>query len=145
MNTDVLRTEDKATHVRQTLRKAEILRGHSAFFDILKKGKRVRGTLFQCFYTKRETADDQPVVQVGFVVPKKVVPLAATRNRLKRLLRESYRKNKASLYEASRDKRLSFAIVVMIQKSTNENMRRLPYATVENEWNSLMSKIISSP
>jgi ribonuclease P protein component len=128
--------------VRNTLRKSEILRGYSAFSDILKNGKRAQGALLQChFTTHRETT---PSVQVGFAVPRKSIALAVDRNRLKRLMREAFRKNKAPLYEAASKKNLQFELIIMFRRADTVHVRQISYATIEIEWNTLMSKIISS-
>jgi ribonuclease P protein component len=43
-------------------------------------------------------------VRIGFSVPKKKFKKAVQRNRMKRLLREAWRLNKTSLYEAIPEK-----------------------------------------
>lgn len=83
-------------------------------------------------------------MQVGFAVPRKSIALAVERNRLKRLLREAFRKNKAPLHNAAGEKNLQFDVVIMFRKVDDVEVRRISYATIENEWNALMLKIISS-
>jgi len=130
--------------VRNTLHKSEILRGYSVFSDILKNGRRAHGTLLQCHFTIHPETRTTPSVQVGFAVPHKSIALAVDRNRLKRLMREAFRKNKAPLYEAANKKNLQVELIVMFRKADALQVRQISHATIENEWNTLMSKIISS-
>jgi ribonuclease P protein component len=130
--------------VRNTLRKSEILRGYSVFSDILKNGKRAQSALLQCHFTIHRESRTTPSVQVGFAVPRKSIALAVDRNRLKRLMREAFRKNKAPLYEAASKNNLQFELIIMFRKADTVQVWQISHATIENEWNTLMSKIISS-
>ena len=130
--------------MRNTLRKSEILRGYSVFSDILKNGKRAQGALLQCHFTTHREVRTTPSVQVGFAVPRKSIALAVDRNRLKRLMREAFRKNKAPLYEAASQKNLQFELIIMFRRADAIQVRQISHATIENEWNILMAKIISS-
>jgi ribonuclease P protein component len=129
--------------VRNTLRKSEILRGFSVFSDILKNGKRAQGALLQGHFTIHPESKTTPSVQVGFAVPRKSIALAVDRNRLKRLMREAFRKNKTPLYEAASKKNLHFELIIMFRNADTMQVRKISHATIENEWNTLMAKIIS--
>lgn len=51
--------------------------------------------------------------QVAFGVPKRNFKKAVTRNRIKRLLRESYRKNKHSFYEHLKTKNVKLRVLLI--------------------------------
>ncbi len=59
-------------------------------------------------------------------------------------MREAFRKNKALLYEAASKKNLQFELIIMFRKADTMQARQISLATIENEWNALMPKIISS-
>ncbi len=59
-------------------------------------------------------------------------------------MREAFRKNKAPLYDAASKKNLQFELIIMFRKAETVQARQISHATIENEWNVLMSKIISS-
>ena len=59
-------------------------------------------------------------------------------------MREAFRKNKAPLYEAASKKNLQFELLIMFRKADTVQVRKISYATIEIEWNTLMAKIISS-
>jgi len=72
-----------------------------------------------------ELPSESPV-QAGFSVPKKLFKHAVDRNRMKRMMRESYRHHKAELYEAlnQSEKRLAFMMIYIAKEE-------LPYSKIE--------------
>ncbi len=59
-------------------------------------------------------------------------------------MREAFRKNKAPLYEAASKRNLQFELIIMFRKPDTMQVRQISHAIMENEWDALMSKIISS-
>lgn len=82
--------------VRHTLPKKEILRGYQSFSNVLSGGKLYQQGIVRCFLLS--TVKKGARIKVGFALARGIQP-AARRNRIKRLLRESYRKNKQILEE----------------------------------------------
>lgn len=84
------------------LSKSEILRGHKVYERILKSSKIFSTDILKAFLEipgNKEQIDSgsphfTPDVKVGFVVAKKKIRKSYLRNRIRRLLRESYRLNK---------------------------------------------------
>lgn len=76
-----------------TLRKNEILRGRKNFQKVFAGGK-LNSNLLTCFYVIEKQKDYRAnPIRVGFTLSRKIRG-AVVRNRLKRLMRESYRLNK---------------------------------------------------
>lgn len=72
---------------RQTLKKKEIIRGHRSFEVILQEGKKFKGKVITVFFI--ETGEKK----VGFLVSRRYKK-AVQRNKIKRRMREVYRKTK---------------------------------------------------
>ncbi len=71
----------------QKLKKEEIIRGRLSFGEVLKNGKKTSGKYTTLFYLPAE------VQKIGFIVSRKYKK-AIQRNRLRRLMRDVYRKHK---------------------------------------------------
>ena len=94
-----------------TLPKSEILRGYRIFGRIMSRGTYVQSDAIRCYYdVQREIPPYQ--CMVGFAVKKP--GSAVRRNRLRRLLRESYRQRKTELAELSSEHRFQLRCVFMI-------------------------------
>jgi ribonuclease P protein component len=128
--------------VQHTLRKSEILRGYSVFSEILKNGESIQSSALQCYFKKQKRERSVSPIRAGFAVPRRDVHLAVERNRLKRLMREAFRTNKAQLYEAVDGKDIQLALVFIFRKAGLANVRQIRYADIENDLNDVMLKII---
>lgn len=82
-----------------TFTKEERLSGLKAFETLTKKGNSFFSHPFRITWMASTEEQEYPV-RIAFGVPKRNFKQAVKRNRIKRLLRESYRKNKHALYEA---------------------------------------------
>ena len=76
--------------------KAERVRKSDEFTHILKNGRRERGRLVTVYWTTASDPGDTSANRVGVAAGKKLGS-AAVRNRLKRHIREAYRRNKREL------------------------------------------------
>ncbi len=77
--------------MRYTLRKSEILRRNQSFWKVISSGNKIIGKNIICYFLIEDA--DTAKVQIGFTINKSIKG-AVIRNRIKRLMRESYRLNK---------------------------------------------------
>lgn len=89
--------------MRYTLGKDEKLKSKIYIEQLFAEGKRVKNFPLQLIYLPINHDAKFPI-KVGFSVPKRNVKLAVNRNRIKRLMREVYRKNKHSFADNLTDK-----------------------------------------
>lgn len=79
--------------MRHTLGKEDKLKSKKAIELLFAEGNRVKSHPFQLIFLQKEHTSTFPI-KIGFSVPKRLIKLAVNRNRVKRLMREVYRKNK---------------------------------------------------
>ena len=82
---------------KNTFSKQEKLKGKKNFEILFTKGKRIKVYPVQLCYHSMGFKDGSPL-KVAVVAPKKKFKKAIQRNRVKRLLRESYRLNKSLVF-----------------------------------------------
>ena len=80
--------------------KNEKLKSKKLIDKLFVEGKSVSSYPVKLIYLKTELPSEAPI-QAGVTVPKKNFKSAVKRNRIKRLLRESYRLNKALVFNNS--------------------------------------------
>jgi ribonuclease P protein component len=84
--------------IRNTFGRHERLHGVQRFRALMREGRTVLVPPFRLHGMPMELPGTAPV-QVAFAVPKRLLPEAPRRNRMKRLMREAWRLNKAGLTE----------------------------------------------
>jgi ribonuclease P protein component len=109
------------TTLRYTFRKPEKICNQKQIDNLFKQGKSYRSGLFQLVYRLSEENKEWPV-QLLIAVPKKHLRHAVSRNRMKRLVRESYRLNKHKVLEAftQTGKHCDIAIIFTGQKCISQ-------------------------
>lgn len=85
--------------IRFTLGQEERLKSKKLIGKLYEEGKSVKVFPLRMVYIQTEHTSKFPA-QVGVSVPKRNFKKAVDRNRMKRLLRETYRKHKYTVYDA---------------------------------------------
>lgn len=103
-----------------TFQKTERLSGKKVFDVLIKEGNSFFHFPFRVIWMETETAMPFPA-RVAFAVPKKNFKKAVDRNYIKRICRESYRRNKQPFYDAltSQGRKLN-VLFVFLHKSPIE-------------------------
>jgi len=83
-----------------TFQKEERLKSRKLIEQLYKEGTFIKVFPLRMLYLQTEHTSNFPA-QAGVSVPKRNFKRAVDRNRLKRLLRESYRKQKYTVYDAA--------------------------------------------
>jgi ribonuclease P protein component len=89
--------------MRNTFHKTERLSGKKTFEALVRHGEEFYQFPFRVKWMFSEAEMPYPA-QIAFGVPKRTFKKAVTRNRIKRLLRESYRTNKHFFYDQLKTK-----------------------------------------
>lgn len=88
----------------------EKLKSKKTIDKLFNEGKSVSQSGFTLVYCITQLTSFYPA-QAGFVVPKRSFKHAVDRNRIKRLMREVYRKNKFTLYEKLIERKQQLALM----------------------------------
>ncbi len=119
--------------MKHTLGKEERLKSRKLIGRLYTEGISVKAYPLRLVFLQTEHTSDFPA-QVGVSVPKRNFKRAVDRNRIKRLLRESYRLNKNIVYS-----QLDKPYVFMISYLAKDEMT---YKDIEEKMIKLLSKFI---
>lgn len=93
----------------QTFNKGERLSGIIEIENLFKKGKSFNSPPFKVIWM--ETSRGSVPAKIVISVPKRSFKKAVDRNRIKRLTRETYRKNKQLLYENLENRKIHLMFI----------------------------------
>lgn len=97
---------------RNTFSKNERLRSRKLIEKIIAEGKSISVNPFRMSWTITQLDTTFPA-QLAIAVPKRYFKKAVDRNRIKRLIREVYRKNKSGIYSLLRSKEIQCAMLLV--------------------------------
>jgi len=120
--------------MKQTLGKQERLKSKTLIGNLYKEGKSVKSFPLRLVYLQTEHASKYPA-QVGVSVPKRNFKKAVDRNRIKILLRETYRKQKQIVYDT-----IDKPYVYMISYIGKE---KCTYTEIDLKMNQLLNAFIA--
>ena len=126
--------------MRNTFRKHERLCNVSSIENLFKKGHSIHLSPLAVRWTISSVSVEQTPCQVLLIAPKRLFKWATERNRRKRLLRESFRLKKHTLYDFLKEKNMQICLSIAYineQDVTNEQLNNL----IEALFDKLMRKI----
>lgn len=91
-----------ACNMSQTFTKEERLISKNLFEQLFSEGKQLKIFPLRLLYIKTALDTKYPA-QVALTAPKRLIKKAVHRNKIKRQMREAYRKNKQTLYDQLSD------------------------------------------
>ncbi len=123
--------------MKATLQKQEHLKSKKEIQRLFTEGKRINQFTLQFLFISGSNTDS--ILQVGFSVPKKKVPLAVHRNRIKRLMREVYRKNKSLFIEELTTPYIGMFIYTSKEEISYEKLEKV-FSKLGNEFQKKIKK-----
>lgn len=126
------RNRPEASKSDHTLPRSKILRGRKNFQRLFEKSTVLNSRSLQFRY--RIYPEPEEGCSIGFAAPKKSIPKAVKRNRVKRLLREAYRTHQSYLQDLFLEKNIGFHGLFLAKNSD------LSFTEIEDEMISLLSQ-----
>lgn len=105
--------------------KSERLTGRTRIDRLFAQGERITTTGLVVIYRLGEEQTNESLVQVLMAAPKKRFRKAVQRNRIKRLLKEGYRKHKTQLVATCREGSLSLDVAWVYKGSWPPNAQQI--------------------
>ncbi len=120
--------------MQETFKKQEKLKKSKLIEKLFANGKPITEFPIKLIYL--ETEHESPYkIQAGVTVSKRNFNKAVDRNKIKRLLREVYRKNKCMIYESKNTKKHIFMFIYLGKKEFD-------YHVLEDKMKLLLQKFI---
>ena len=120
--------------MRETFGKREKLKRKKLIRQLFAEGKSISVFPIKLVYLQAEH-ESTSKIQAGVSVSKRHFKKAVARNRIKRLLRESYRRNKHLLYASDDTKKYLFMFIYQANKE-------MDYVLIEEKMKALINKFL---
>ena len=120
--------------MRQTFNKQERLKSKKRIEQLFAEGRTLTAFPLKMVFLQLEH-ESPTLFQVGVSVSKRNFKKAVQRNRIKRLLREAYRKNKELLYASEHTKKHIFMFIY-------QGNRELEYQVIEKRMKELLQAFL---
>ena len=128
--------------MRHTLEKSEILRGKTQFDAVFNRGTKIEGKLVRGLLILDASLgrSQNASYVVGFAVAR-TVQRAVDRNKLKRFLREAYRRNKSILSPATNEFRTPRAVIFLYKSRAKHGVELPSLEEIENDMKEILEEI----
>lgn len=122
---------------RKTFKRGERLKSRKVIEQLFKAGESFAIYPLRLVFIKNEAPLSQYPIQFTVSVSKKRFKKAVDRNRIKRQIREAWRLNKASIYEALADQEAQYAFMIIY--TAKEHM---PFSKIERSMVKINKKFL---
>lgn len=128
--------------VRQTFKKSEILRGKDKFETVFQRGRKIDGKCLRCLCYSHppSTVSDQPIISVGIAISRKL-KRAVDRNRMKRLVRESFRLNKQLLHVGEQEMPTQVSLLFLYNPKLKITDRLPSYEQIHTDMQYILASV----
>jgi ribonuclease P protein component len=121
--------------MRQTFNKQERLKSRKLIQQLFAEGKSLNAFPLRLIYLPADHGSPQ-IIQTAVTVSKRNFKKAVHRNRIKRRIREAYRKNKEIVYGSENTKKHIFMFIY-------QGNTELDYRTIEEKMKELLQAFLS--
>ncbi|AVR44825.1 ribonuclease P protein component [Christiangramia fulva] len=118
--------------MNESFGKPEKLKSQKLIDELFLKGKSIKAFPLKLMYLERPISGEAEI-KTGVSVPKKLIKTAVKRNRIKRLMREIFRKNKYLVYK-DLSRTYSFMFIYISKEE-------IPYEKLEKSMQKLLEQI----
>lgn len=126
--------------MREKLPRRLIIRGRKNFVYLLRHGRRIEGSLLSCFVACTPDSSGEDNSCTFAVSVQRSVGSAVFRNKIKRWVREAYRRNKKLLTILS--ERTDKPIAVLFSYRRHKIEKKILYADIERDLRYILQSII---
>ncbi|MBX7225864.1 MAG: ribonuclease P protein component [Chitinophagales bacterium] len=120
-------TAESIKYCAQSLNKNERLKSRKVIQSLFRRKSFIYTPNLKIYFVEHPLETKYPI-QVCFSVPKRSFPKATDRNKIKRRLKEQYRKKKLPLYNLLAEKSKQLAILIVYQSK-----EMMDYSSMEKE------------
>ena len=114
-----------------SLSKAEILRGKDSFLHVFQNGSSIDAVHIRGIFSIVAGKSPGGAIRVGFAIKRGLLN-GVQRNRLRRLMRESYRMNKDILASSPNRRQNNLALVFLYSPKSAANAAKVSFDQIEN-------------
>ncbi|RMF23540.1 MAG: ribonuclease P protein component [Bacteroidetes bacterium] len=124
---------------RQTFRKVERLRSRKVIGRLFRENQGVFAYPLRLVWVELDLPPDGVPVQAAFSVPRRSFRKAVERNRIRRQMREAWRRHKGGLYRrlSGRERRLACMVIYVAKEP-------LPFRRIEGAMQAVQRKLAKS-
>lgn len=120
----------------QTFKKAERLNSKILIERLFQEANSFQSFPFKVLWLKNESSEAESSAQILISVPKRKFKNAVQRNKIRRRIKEAYRKNKSELYQYLKTKNRNIALI-LIYVAPNE----IEYKEIEEKINVTLERL----
>lgn len=117
--------------LKNTLNKKERIKGNKRIDSLFLSGEAFISYPLRVVFLRKENIDSQPPISMMVSVSKKRFKRAVKRNRMKRIIREAFRLNKAQFYSICKQNEINLDIAFLYLKNELSDYKEIEKALLK--------------